>query len=191
MGVECGPQIHTKETVMRNVGPFATAALFLFMGGLSSAHDRNDLASVSVPADPHELATGRITIPATPKEISAAVALVDLARRNMGIYENTTLAFATNVSFSASGLVSYTGPGSMEEVRIARGMERWSATLANYSILRIIQDREAYDERTPGPIPLRIQMLRAALFWPFSNVLPRDRIRTRPLYGMAAPLLAF
>ena len=157
----------------------AAAALLVFICGSSSGQDGNELAAISVPSDVHELATGRITTPATPKEISAAFSLVDLARRNVGIYENPSLAFTMKVSFTASGAVSYIGSGNMEEMRIASGTERWSVTLGNYSILRIFQNRVAYDEKTPGPIPLRIQMLRAALFWPFSTALPRDRVRTK------------
>jgi hypothetical protein len=166
---------------MRHPGLLAAAAALLgiFLNVSASGQDTDDLAAISIPVDPHELATGRITRPGTPKEISAAFALVDLARRNIGIYENADLSFAMKVSFTATGAVSYTGSGTMEEIRAGRGRERWSATLGDFSILRIFQDGTAYDQKAPGPIPLRIQMLRAVLFWPFSNVLPRDRLRTK------------
>ena len=164
---------------MRHLGLLAAAALLgVFLNVSLSGQDRDDLAAISIPIDPHELATGRITRPGTPKEISAVFSLVDLARRNIGIYENVSLAFAMKVSFTAAGAVSYTGSGTMEEIRVDRGTERWSATLGDYSILRIFQNGTAHDQKSPGPIPLRIQMLRAALFWPFSTAFPRDHVRT-------------
>ena len=109
----------------------AAAALLVFICGSSSGLDGNELAAISVPSDVHELATERITTPATPKEISAAFSLVDLARRNVGSTKIQSLAFTMKVSFTASGAVSYIGSGNMEEMRIASGTERRSVTLGN------------------------------------------------------------
>jgi len=164
---------------MRRILLLTAAALLVSFSSSLSAQDTSDRAAMAVPSDPRELATGQITKPATPKSSEAAVSLVDLARRNIGLYESTDLAFTMKISFSSTGPVSYIGPGTMEEIRTGRGNERWSATVGSYSIVRIFHDGAAYDKATPGPIPLRIQMLRAALFWPFGNALQRDAVRTR------------
>jgi len=139
-----------------------------------------DLSAVAVPPEPHELAARDIDIKtlSTPKEIADAFELIDRARLNIGIYQNVDAGFHLKVSFTASGMVANTGPGSMEEIRRARGQERWSAQIGNYSMLRINSDRVMYDEKPAGPVPIRIHMLRNALFWPVSYPEAMQRVRT-------------
>ena len=131
-----------------------------------------------VPADVHELVTGRVESLDTPKQMSDALALLDRARENLTIYANGGPAYAIKVSFTASGAGSYTGPGEMEETRISQTLDRWSASVGDYSILRVASEGMFVDEKKPGPIPLRIQMLRGAILWPIEVATSRDTVRT-------------
>jgi hypothetical protein len=142
-----------------------------------------DTPVAPVPADAHELATGPIETPSTPKQISDAFALIDRARASMIIYRSGDLAFTSKVSFTSSTPAASAGPantisGVIEDTLLPSGKERWLARLGNYSILRIFDGNVAYDEKSPGPIPLRIQMLSAAIYWPFTSAMAQDLVRT-------------
>jgi len=66
----------------------------------------------------------------------------------------------------------------MEEIRYSRNtFWRWTARLGDYSQVRVFQYGVPYDEKTPGPIPLRVQMVRGAVIWPMANVRPGTMIR--------------
>jgi hypothetical protein len=52
----------------------------------------------------------------------------------------------------------------MEEAWANGKSWRWSAHLADYSQERVFADGSAYDAKSPGPIPLRLQMVRNAIF---------------------------
>jgi hypothetical protein len=144
-----------------------------------------DTPVASVPADPHELATGPIETPSNPKQISDAFALIERARASMMIYRSGDLAFTSKVTFTSSApdgssaaATANPVPGEIEDTLLPSGKERWLARLGNYTILRIFDDNVAYDEKSEGPIPLRIQMLNAAIFWPFTSATAQDLIRT-------------
>jgi Gram-negative bacterial TonB protein C-terminal len=138
-------------------------------------YDQNELAATPIPADPHELVTGRIATPTVPKDVAASLELLDRARRNMDLY-GPDAEYKLNVAFTASGSATG-GVGSFEEIKGRLTQERWSVHMGDYSIVRVTSNRAAYDEKPPGPIPLRIHMLRANLLWPFNTVRPRDHLR--------------
>ena len=144
-----------------------------------------DAPVAPVPADAHELATGPIEAPSTPTQISDIFDLIDRARTNMIIYRSGDLAFTSKVSFTSSGgpfaagsANANAGAGKIEDTLLPSGKERWSASLGNFSIVRIFDGNLAYDEKSPGPIPLRIQMLCAAIWWPFTSAMTQDSVRT-------------
>jgi hypothetical protein len=174
-----GNQVEVDTSIIvRFSGVPVSGAPLEFSDAASSGqiYDQNELASTPIPADAHELVTGRIETPATPKNVSAAFELLDRARRSMDLY-SPDAEYTLNASFTASGTVMG-GVGTFEEIKGTGTQERWSVHMGDYSIVRVTGNRTAYDERPPGPIPLRIQMLRSALLWPFSNVHPRDHLRT-------------
>jgi Gram-negative bacterial TonB protein C-terminal len=75
----------------------------------------------------------------------------------------------------------------MDEIHYSRQTSwRWTATLGDYSQVRVFQYGIPYDEKTPGPIPLRLQMVRGAVIWPMANVRPGTMIRmaTAQWHGM-------
>jgi len=132
----------------------------------------------SLPSDPLELATGSTMLLNTPENRTTVLGLLERARQSVSeLYAPGGPAFSLKVSFTASGQSSYTGSGEMEEIRYNRELWRWSARLGNYSQLRIFQNGVPYDEKTPGPIPLRIQMVRGTVIWPMLRIRPGAAMR--------------
>src|ERR1700685_1667824 len=69
-----------------------------------------------VPADPLELATGPVQIPADADQRAAAIALLERARQNFTLRSPGSAPYDLKVSFIASGGTNYTGSGEMEEL---------------------------------------------------------------------------
>jgi hypothetical protein len=136
-------------------------------------------AVAPLPADPLELATGDTLKVANPENRALVLNLLERARQNGSeLYAAGGPAFHLKVSFTSSGQSRYTGSGEMEEIRYSRFTSwRWLARLGDYSQVRVFQNGVPYDEKTPGPIPLRVQMVRGAVIWPMSNVRPGTMIR--------------
>jgi hypothetical protein len=136
-------------------------------------------ASAALPADPLELATGDTLKVANPENRALVLSLLERARQNGSeLYAAGGPAFHLKLSFTSSGQSRYTGSGEMEEIRHSRHTSwRWTARLGDYSQVRVFQSGVPYDEKTPGPIPLRIQMVRGSVIWPMANVRPGTMIR--------------
>lgn len=131
-----------------------------------------------LPSSPLELATAATMIVNTPQNRTLVLGLLERARQNSGeLYAVGGPPFTLRISFTASGQARYTGSGDMEETRYSRQLWRWSARLGSYSQLRVFQNGMGYDEKPPGPIPLRIQMVRGAIFWPMLQVRPGQAMR--------------
>jgi len=157
-------------------------SLFVFLLAALSATAFAQTATPSVapmPADPLELATGATLKVANPENRALVLNLLERARQNGSeLYAVGGPAFHLKVSFTSSGQSRYTGSGEMEEFRYSRQTSwRWTARLGDYSQVRIFQYGVPYDEKTPGPIPLRVQMVRGAVIWPMANVRPGTMIR--------------
>jgi Gram-negative bacterial TonB protein C-terminal len=158
------------------VRPFCT---FLLLAVLSSSVFGQSAPAVApLPADPLELATGATLKVANPENRALVLNLLERARQNGSeLYAAGAPAFYLKLSFTSSGQSRYTGSGDMEETHFSRQTWRWTAHLGAYSQVRVFQNGVPYDERTPGPIPLRLQMVRGAVIWPMANVRPGTLIR--------------
>lgn len=131
-----------------------------------------------IPNDPLELATGPVQIADTPQRRAAVLALLERARQNDYLHAPAGAPFDLKVSFVASGQSQYNGPGEMEEVWLSPGTWRWTAHLGDYSQSRIYHNGIAYDSNAHAYLPLRLQMVRSAIFWPVSGNLAGTLIRT-------------
>ena len=135
--------------------------------------------STALLADPLELATGATLKVANPENRALVLSLLERARQNGSeLYAAGGPAFHLKLSFTSGGQSRYTGPGEMDEIHYSRQTYwRWTARLGDYSQVRVFQYGVPYDEKTPGPIPLRLQMVRGAVIWPMDNVRPGTMIR--------------
>jgi hypothetical protein len=153
---------------------------------VAAAFGQNQLPPV--PSDPLELATGPVQIADTADKRAAILALLERARQNDNLHAPAGAPFALKVSFVSSGQSLYTGPGEMEEVWLTPGTWRWAAHLGDYSQSRIYHNGMAYDTNAHAYLPLRLQMVRSAIFWPVSGNLADLLIRTAAASWKGAPV---
>jgi Gram-negative bacterial TonB protein C-terminal len=120
-----------------------------------------------LPNDPLELATGPTVVPDTPEKRAALLNLLERARQNSAMHTPGMAPFTLKASFNSTGGDSHSqGYGEVEETWLNGQTWRWSARLGDYSQLRIFYQSAAYDDKPRGHMPLRLQMVRNALFWP-------------------------
>ncbi len=131
----------------------------------------------SLPRDPLEPSTGATFVPDTPQQRALVLSLVERARQNSDLHMATMAPFTLKLSFNSGGQSSYTGAGDMEETWLSGRRWRWSSHLGAFSMVRMGGGGVAYDEKTPGLIPMRIHMLRTAVFWPVLGFSPGALIR--------------
>ncbi len=140
-----------------------------------------------IPNDPLELATGPVDLADTPAKRTAGLALLEQARQNFNLRAPGSAPYDIKVSFNAIGTSQYAGPGEMEEMSNTANT-RWTAHLGTYSQVRVFAGGTAYDVHPGTYLPLRLQMLRQAIFWPISGRFPNAFIRTAPAIWKGAPV---
>jgi hypothetical protein len=133
--------------------------------------------SVPPPPDVQELAAGSIQPAVSPADRAAAFGLLERAAQNGKMHNQTMFPYELRVSFTAGGNVQYTGAGELTESWQSGQSWRWTANLGGYSIVRIGSQGNTADAQPVSMIPMRIQMLRDAVFWavrtPGSNLMVR------------------
>jgi hypothetical protein len=132
----------------------------------SYAYSQSNPKVAPLPYDPLELATGPTVVPDTPEKRALLLNLLERARQNSAMHTPGTAPFTMKVSFNSTGNSKNTGYGEVDETWLNGQTWRWSARLGDYSQLRIIYQGMAYDDKPKGFMPLRLQMVRNAVFWP-------------------------
>jgi hypothetical protein len=141
------------------------ASVLLFLSFLVAAQDASKVAPL--PNDPLELATGPALVPDTPAKREMLLSLLEHARQNSAMHAPGMAPFSLKASFNAIGKDPHSsGYGEIEETWLNGQTWRWTARLGDYSQLRIFYQGAVYDEKPRGHIPLRIHMVRNAVFWP-------------------------
>jgi hypothetical protein len=153
--------------------------LAILLAVLGSRVSGQNAPSSPLPADPLELATGATLKVASPENRSLILNLLERARQNGSeLYAAGAPAFHLKFSFTSSGQSPDAESGEMEEIFYSRHTSwRWTTRLGGYSQARVFQNGVPYDEKTAGPIPLRVQMVRGAVMWPMANIRPGTMIR--------------
>jgi hypothetical protein len=146
---------------------FRPSRIALFTLLLASYTYSQSAAKVApLPYDPLELATGPTVVPDTPEKRALLLNLLERARQNSAMHLPGTAPFTLKASFNSTGDSKNTGYGEVDETWLNGQTWRWSARLGDYSQLRIFYEGAAYDDKPKGFIPLRLQMVRNAVFWP-------------------------
>ena len=144
------------------------------------------LAIAPVPADPHELVGGVVKVLDETDERATVLGLVERARQNSDLHAPSGHPFDLKVSFEASGDLAQTGRGQMEEIWLDTWKWRWTASLGSYAQTRVMNGR-LYDEN-PSFMPLRLQMVRGAIFWPI-HTGPNELLRMSPGTWNGSPVM--
>jgi hypothetical protein len=130
-----------------------------------------------IPANSHEPVTGPLQLLTSPADRATALDLLSRVRQNYDFYVQHGPAFDIKVSFNATGQSEHEGYGTMEQVWLDGQHFRWSAQMAGSTSGRIVYLGRRQWVEGPAPIPLRVQMVRSALFWPVPNIKPRAELR--------------
>lgn len=136
-------------------------------------------------SDPHEPANGVIRIPATPAERAAVFSLLERARQNSDMHMPGTLPFRLDALFAAGGNVSYVGPGELTEIWLSGQSWRWTASLGGYDQVQIGSHGTTLSDKY-ATAPLRVHMLRNAVFWPV-RTNPASAIRVASIQWNGRP----
>ena len=131
-----------------------------------------------VPSDPLELVTGETQVPSNAQQRSDLVTLVENALTNHNLHLRGNNPFDIRVSFTAAATTLYpAGQGTLEESWVSARHWRWSATLGNYSELKVGSDAAVYSQNT-ATMPMRLKTLREVLFAPVPGTGRRLTIRS-------------
>ncbi len=117
------------------------------------------------PSDSHEMVTSEPRIVSKSAERNIALDVLDRARRNFDL-RGLSSPYSLKVTFQTNGATEIEGQGTMEELSDGNSHWRWTAQLQNSQIIRIGDEGRVYGTNPAEPIPLRVQMIRAALHWP-------------------------
>lgn len=140
-----------------------------------------------VPSDPHELVTGVVKVLDESDQRATVLGLIERARQNSDLHAPGGHPYSMRAWFEASGNVAQTGPGWMEETWLSAQQWRWSASLGSYAQTRITTHGRMFDENV-GLMPIRLHMLRGAIFWPI-HMGPGGLLRIAPAVWNNAPVM--
>ena len=130
-----------------------------------------------VPDSPLEMVTQPARMLTSEDDRADALALFEHARRNLALH-NGAPAFRMKVSFMSSGQSQFEGDGSMEEISAGPAW-RWTAQIGSSSQTHLSPGGGVvYSTNPHDPIPMRVQMVRSAIFTPIAINIGADVIRT-------------
>lgn len=152
-------------------------SIFLLSTGIALTQEVQGIQWAPVPADANEPVTGMPKVLTNPQERSQALQLLDRARQNYTFYGPQQPAYTMNLSFSSSGQAQFEGEGYMHETWFG-SVFRWSAKIGTKETLRVVYHNQVWGD--DSPVPMRVQMARAALLWPVVNPPTRVMLRTAP-----------
>jgi hypothetical protein len=136
------------------------------------------MALAAVPDSPLELVNGSARAVITPEGRDMAMDLLARARQNMTLHAAGVPPFQMKVSFTASGDSQFEGDGTMEEI-YAGPVLRWTERLASSSQTHIVSGGKAFATNPNEPVPLRVQMVRGAIFEPIGPAPGTGMIRAQ------------
>jgi hypothetical protein len=128
------------------------------------------------PPDPREMVTRDPRTLTKAADRSAAIDLLDRARQNYNLHDIST-PYALDVSFETTGAAQYEGDWTMEELSDGGSHWRWMAKSNDSPVIRIGTDGHVYGTNASEPIPMRVQMVRSALYWPIVHNVGAHEIR--------------
>jgi hypothetical protein len=152
-----------------------------------SALAEADLAVAPVPPDPYELVNGGVRSLVMPADRTAAIYLLERAKQYSKLHMPDTPAYRMQVSFNASGSAADTGPGELTETRWPTQGWRWTARLGSFSIVRVGFRRQMFGDKHVTAIPMRIHMLRNAIFWAAQATPSNAQIRMAAVQANGSP----
>jgi hypothetical protein len=157
---------------------FASGLALASLPLLAQQAEPKRISSAPVPTDPHELVTGGAHTAASPDARAAALALLVRAQQNSKLHNASTPPHRLDVAFNAGGNVKQTGSGELAEIWLSGRQWRWTASLGGASIVRLASGASILQGQAASEVPMRVHMLRNAIFWAALPAPSNDQIRT-------------
>jgi hypothetical protein len=123
--------------------------------------------------DKHELVTGKTEILVTPEQRQSVVNLLAAVQHNFSVTMSAH-PYTMKVSFKGSGDTQYEGEGTMLSEEALPNW-KWSAQVAGVTPTRMMAGGKVYG--SADAVPLRVQMVREALFRPVPGAPGQKAIR--------------
>jgi hypothetical protein len=119
-----------------------------------------------VPDSPLEMVNVPARLLISQQEPAQALALFDHAGQKLSLHGAGVPAFQLKVSFTSSGQTQYESDGAMEEIS-AGSRWRWTAQIGSSAQTHLSPGGGVvYSSNPHEPIPMRVQMVRGAIFAP-------------------------
>ena len=120
----------------------------------------------------------------------AALELLNAAKAPMRLLAPQTPPYLLTVSFTATG-AEKSGEGELTELWLGPHNWRWTARLADFSMARVGTQSGSFDEKPVGIVPMRVHMLRNAIFWAAQGLTAASQFRSASVewQGRAATCL--
>jgi hypothetical protein len=131
-----------------------------------------------IPQSPYDPVTGPLQRLTTPTDRTRAFDLLNRARENYRFDGLAAAPFSMEVSFVASGNSKYEGQGTMTQTYLDAGHHVWEAHLAGNTSGRVVSMGRRGAIGGSEEIPLRVQMVRSAIFAPVKQPVERVELRT-------------
>ena len=157
---------------------FLLLAILFSVLAVAPAARGQAMALAAVPDTPLELVTGSARALITPETRDEAMDLLARARQNVTLHAAGVPPFQMKVSFTASGESQFEGDGTMEEM-YAGPVLRWTERLASSSQMHIVSHGQTFATNPGEPVPLRVQMVRGAIFEPIGPAPGTGMIRAQ------------
>jgi hypothetical protein len=142
------------------------------------------------PPDPHEMVTRQPHILSKPSDRSAAIDLLDRARKSYDLHSIST-PYALKVSFETNGAAQSEGSGTMEELYDGNSHWRWTEHFQDSHVIRISADNRVYSINPFEAVPLRVQLVRSILMRPVIHDLGGYQIRAAHVEREGRPISCF
>jgi hypothetical protein len=157
------------STLLRSAWLLAATSAAVILSGAGSARAQ----APSVMKDSHELVTGPTEILVTPAQRQSAVDLLENVQHNFN-ESMSRFPYSLKASFKGSGDTQYEGDGTIENDEALPNW-RWIARVGGLAPTRMMIHGRIYG--TADPVPMRVQMVREALFRPIPGSPSRKAIR--------------
>src|SRR6202789_4223113 len=105
------------------------------------------------PPDAHEMVTREPHTLTKPADRSAAINLLDRARKNYDLHSIST-PYSLKVPFDTSGASQSEGAGTMEELYDGHSRWRWTEQLQDSHVFRVGAEGHTYAANPPTPLPV-------------------------------------
>jgi hypothetical protein len=118
------------------------------------------------------------SVSAKPAGSTEALALLNKAKAPMRLLSPVTPPYFLTVSFVAAGDPANSGQGEFTQLWHGQESWRWTAKFRDFSVSRVHSRIGTFDEKPVPPVPMRVHMLRNAIYWAAQGLTTTSQFRS-------------